>query len=271
MGMSYISNNSSYSTIQTTIVPLKPPTGTTNKYNVSVSYQKALDIQVKVNSQISKGGRWVNASRSEVDTYMNPQKILNDPTQKYQFLDISQYEGVSETEIANYLKDKGVLAGKASIFMKAAKDFKISPIYLVAHASLETGNGKSALANGYVSKLGYTKGKKVYNVYGYGADDAPKRNGIDYVLENGANYAYKAGWLTLDKAIYNGAQTISKYHFNGKYNQSTLYENRWNPKSPGVNQYATDVRWAYNQAADLKKMYDKFPKAKLVFKVPVYK
>jgi beta-N-acetylglucosaminidase/uncharacterized protein YgiM (DUF1202 family) len=241
-------------------------------YNyVSISYQKALDIQMRNRPQIWKSGKWVGASRSETDYYMNPRNFINHPTQKYQFLDISLSGGVSEAEIANFLKDKGVLAGKASIFMKAAKDFNISPVYLVAHASLETNNGKSDLAKGYISKLGWTKGKKIYNVYGYGANDGPVRNGIDYAVENGAKYAYQAGWFTLDQAIYDGARTIAKYHFNGKYKQTTLYENRWNPVAPGVNQYATDVRWAYNQAADLKKMFDKFPNAKLVFKVPVYK
>lgn len=251
------------------ISPNTPTKGNIIYNNVSITYPNALNIQMTKKPQIAKNNIWVNATKSETDYFMNPSNFINDPIQKYQYLDISQNNGVTEKEIANYLKDKGVLAGKAHVFIDAAIDFKISPIYLAVHACLETKNGTSALARGYSSKI--TKGKTVYNVYGYGANDGPVIDGVDQVVENGAKYAYNVGWYTLDRAIYKGAQTIAAFHFNGPYSQNTLYENRWNPKSPGVNQYATDVRWAYNQAIEMKEIFDKFPKAKLVFKIPVYK
>ena len=41
------------------------------------------------------------------------------------------------------LKGKGILAGKGDAFIKAGLTNKINEVYLISHALLETGNGKS--------------------------------------------------------------------------------------------------------------------------------
>ncbi|MDF0728968.1 glucosaminidase domain-containing protein [Cytobacillus sp. S13-E01] len=216
----------------------------TNTFRVAISYQEALEIQssLKDKPQIHKNNQFINATIEEIDKYMNPDNILNDPIQKYQFLNLNYSDRVTLKEIKKYLSNMGALSGLEETFMKAAREFNINPAYLVGHAILETDKGKSELSKGYVSKTGLTQGKKVYNVYGYGANDGPVKNGIDMVYENGASYAFNEGWFTLEDAIYYGAETIAKHHFKGQYEQNTLYENRWNPNNPGNNQYATDVR-----------------------------
>jgi len=48
---------------------------------------------------------------------------------------------------------------------------------------------------------------------------------------------------------------------------------RWDPGNYGSvspHQYATDVRWAYNQVYNIKRLLDLCPNAKLVFDVPVF-
>src|SRR5699024_7490796 len=157
------------------------------------------------------------------------------------------------------LKNNGVLEGQAEAFIKAAKRFDINEAYLISHAKLETGNGKSTLATGVpVDKNGnVTKNSKgeiaktsktkttVYNMYGIGAVDSNP-------LEGGAKRAFKEGWDSVEKAIIGGAQFINSYIGRG---QDTLYKMRWNPDSPGYPQYATDVGWAVKQTSSIAQIY----------------
>jgi type VI secretion system secreted protein VgrG len=102
-------------------------------------------------------------------------------------------------------------------------------------------------------------------MYGIGAVD-------NNPIGGGSQYAYNMGWDTPEKAIDGGAQWVSDYYINNEqYHQNTLYKIRWNPASPGVHQYATDVSWAVSQTINMKKMYDTVPNATLTFDIPVYK
>lgn len=178
----------------------------------------------------------------------------------YQFLDLSASSNLSLEEIENFLQGKGILEGKEKSFFIAAKENNISEVYLLAHASLETGNGTSKLATGV-----NVNGVIVYNMYGINATDGN-------AVEEGAKFAYEHGWDTPEKAIEEGAKWISeKYINNETYQQNTLYEMRWNPQKTGEHQYATDIAWALKQTVDIKEMFDLFPNAQLTFEVPVYK
>src|SRR5699024_10016193 len=102
-------------------------------------------------------------------------------------------------------------------FIDAGRQNGISDVYLLSHALLETGNGKSALANG----IKY-KGKTVYNMYGIGAvDSCPE--------ECGAKRAYEEGWFSPKEAIIGGAAFIGNGYIQS--GQNTLYKMRWNPES----------------------------------------
>lgn len=179
--------------------------------------------------------------------------------EKYQFLDLSKTNGVTVEMLDRYLAGKGVLDGKGKVFFDAAKKYNLSEVYLVVHACLESGNGTSWLATG----VEYND-EVVYNMFGIGAIDVSP-------VEGGAQYAYDNGWTTVDKAIEGGAKWISEYYINNsQYRQNTLYKMRWNPESPGVHQYATDVAWATKQAKTLKNMFSAFPYANVSFDYPVY-
>lgn len=209
--------------------------------------------------KIANGRKWEIAEKDKVSKCLNPQNHLNGAF-IYQFADLSAPTGISEEEVRDFLKDKGVLAGMEKVYLEAAKKYNISEVYLVAHSALETGNGTSELAVGYE-----VEGVIVYNMYGIGAIDG------DAVV-SGAQYAYDRGWDTPEKAIAGGAEWISKNYINSEnYHQNTLYEMRWNPDCPGTHQYATDVNWAIAQVSSIKRMYDEFPDARIVFRIPVYK
>lgn len=187
----------------------------------------------------------------------SPSNIISDDRRIYQFLKLSYTDGVKASDLNSVFSSDGVLKGWGQVFIDAAKANNINPIYLAAHAILETGNGKSQLAKG-VS----VNGTVVYNLFGIHAYDSDP-------IGEASKYAAQRGWTSIEKAIYGGASWISSSYINHPtYKQDTLYKMRWNPANPGVHQYATDIRWAYNQIDRIKSYFDMFPNAVLVFDFP---
>ncbi len=235
----------------------------TEKYNASFNYF--------VNRHLSIGYAHINNSVPSFEVlsqYMDPSAWIAHDTYKYMFLDLgySADYGVTAKQIDDIIKNKGVLHGMGSTFLKAAQDFNINPFYLVAHAILETGHGKSVLANGqqlthYHEKFGDPDSKlipisdewineKWYNMFGINAYNRDPNLW-------GAERAYHEGWDTVEKAIYGGAKWIANGYINRMPDpQNTNYKMRYNLKESMSHQYATDIMWAYKQASNIKKQFD---------------
>ena len=213
--------------------------------------------------QISYNKAWKNATKNEVKYYLNPNNFVSDPVRSLQFLKLTSTANLNATEVnQKILAGKGILAGKASAFLTAAKQNGINEIYLIAHALLETGNGTSQLANG----VKYN-GKTVYNMYGTGANDGN-------AVQNGARYAYQHGWTTPEAAIIGGAKFISSNYLGA--GQDTLYKMRWNPDVAATygyasHQYATDIGWAYKQVDEIYNLYNLLDNYNITLEVPSYK
>ncbi|MED1740706.1 glucosaminidase domain-containing protein [Bacillus swezeyi] len=202
---------------------------------------------------------WRNASREEVEKYVNPDHFTQGSSAYFQFLKLSQTAGLNATEInGKILYNKGILTGKGQAFIDAARRYSINELYLISHSLLETGNGTSLLAKGTSFN-----GKTVYNMYGVGAYDS---NPLYY----GAKYAYEQGWFTPEAAIMGGAKFIGeKYIHHQTYKQDTLYKMRWSPNA--VHQYATDVGWAYKQVGRMYSLYALLDDYTLYYDIPVYR
>lgn len=226
----------------------------------NTTFPQAVRIQMSQNPspKIWKGGGAVSASESETAEYMNPNSYYTD-AYKYQFLDLSRPNNVSEETLNNYLADKGVLRGMGRVFIEAAKEYNVSEVYLVAHACLESGNGTSRLATGVD-----VNGTTVYNLFGINAYDSDPIGG-------GSNRAYAEGWTSVAKAVRGGAAWISRNYINSAAGrQNTLYKMLWNPENPGQHQYATDIGWAVKQAVSIERIFASFDDAVLSYDVPVY-
>lgn len=192
---------------------------------VPLTLSKAVNKQYKNDTKMqvaTESGNWKNATRSEIYEVMDVEKILNDKKQIYQFLNLSEYQGIKEKRIHHMLRKQEVLEDYTTEFLNAAKKEHVNEVYLISHAILETGNNKSELANGVMltekGKVTKSKeesdGKKYYNFYGVGALDSDP-------IGTGANYAKKEAGIHLKKPyqvvrnlymiiIY---QTQSKIHY----------------------------------------------------------
>ncbi|PCF84061.1 N-acetylglucosaminidase [Staphylococcus delphini] len=188
----------------------------------------------------SKGNQFVNASEQDVKGAMTVDRKDSD----LMYMDLSEPIEMSEDEVNDMLKGKGILEGHGKAFLEAQKENDVNVIYLVSHAQLETGEGRSALAKGL------RKGDaRYYNFFGIGAFDRE-------AVKTGASYAQKAGWTSPDKAIKGGASFVRTQYFeNGQLN---LYQMRWNPQSPATNQYASDIDWPAKIAERMEAYYQKY-------------
>ncbi len=248
--------------------------------NTPVSYT----LTQHINQQVTKGNGnmiasrgFVQASRSDIEHYINPSNFTGSKSSMLQFLRLDSYKGgITASELNGYLNSLSPTSGGSNVFynqgqafINAAQKHNIDLVYLVGHSMLETGYGRSTLAQGQV--LTSYQGKplpqpvKVYNFFGIGAFDGTANL-------SGAEAAYKNGWTTVEKTIDGSAKWLSSnYIHSSKYGQNTLYKMRWSYENLW-HQYATDVNWANAISGVMNKlvgMYD--TTSNLVYEVPVHK
>lgn len=239
--------------------------GAGNNHHIIAQLQKGKKVDV-INEldnwyQIDLKQIWLNANRSDVDYYLNPNNFILSERQKFQFLDLSKTSSATAAELNRFLEGKGILQGMGQSFIDAGKIHGVNEIYLLSHALLETGNGTSALSTGI-----QVNGDKVYNMYGIGAYD-------NVAVSAGSKRAYEEGWFTPEKAIVGGAAFIGNNYV--KSDQNTLYKMRWNPASMANHgyaghQYATDIGWAYKQVNTMYNLYNSIGIDINYLDIPVY-
>lgn len=238
--------------------------------------------------EFTKNHQWVNASPQDISYYLDPNNFIDDPVQRFQFLDLSKASGASVASLNSYLADKGILRGHGQSFLNAGNTHNVNDAYLMSHALLETGNGSSQLATGNEVGLNssgkatfvtssnrgqLTSIKTVYNMYGVGANDG-------CALECGSIRAYQEGWTSPEKAIIGGAKFIGEQYIHGKNNtntvQNTLYKMRWNPEymertNNAGHQYATDIGWASKQVSRISSIYADLGHDYILLDIPIYR
>lgn len=141
--------------------------------------------------------------------------------------------GLSAGQLNNWIRatsPSSPFNGQGNVFMEAQKQSGLDARYILAHAALESGWGKSSIA------------KKYNNYFGIGAFDNDPNN-----AKNFSNSGLASG-------IINGAKWIAKNYYNSSYKQTTLYKMRNNN---GVHQYATDPNW-HNKIANIMKGSERY-------------
>ena len=199
------------------------------------------------------------ASEQAVSYFIDPRNFINE-TQIFQFFSAKYDKGTQNLRDVNKVLEKAKFPNKGNVFLEAGGQ-KVSAIFLAAKSCVETGMGKSRLAEGKVP--GYSGW---YNMYGIGAFDGNAGSG-------GAKKAKAMGWDTQDKAIIGGGNWIYENYVSK--GQDTLYKMKWNieefeRKGTVSHQYATHIKDASLKASIFAKGL-KDMKAPLVFRIPIFK
>ena len=166
---------------------------------VGSSLQQAVSAESGQSPIIDTGGGWRRADTSEIEYYMNPLNFLNEQD-IFMFEKQVYKEGIySDAGIgAVWTQRSEALASAdyyAECFMEAGRVAGLSPYFIAARASLESGNGTSRLAKGECK--GY---EGYYNFYGIGA--------VDSNPTQGAALAKNYNWHSQRIAIVEGASWI---------------------------------------------------------------
>lgn len=134
--------------------------------------------------------------------------------------DLGNWAAITEEEMNTWIKSKTTsdspFRNQGAIFIQAAQESGLDPRYILAHAAVESGWGKSNIA------------KNKNNYFGIGAFDSSPYSSA---------YTFDSG---LAAGIIEGAKWIAENYYNGSYGQTTLRKMRWNN---GNHQYATDPEW----------------------------
>lgn len=120
-------------------------------------------------------------------------------------------------EIIDYWSTKcggTAFVGQGQTFIDASKASGLDPVYILAHAAVESGWGNLSMSHNY---------------FGIGAFDSDPNNGHNY------------GNSDLYSGIVNGAIWISNNYYNA--GQTSLYTMRYNG---GIHEYCTSETWMYN-------------------------
>lgn len=231
--------------------------------STGISYARMLLLEL---SSVS----WYTAD--EVTAGMDPANFGYGDPEYYQFAVLnSGYSGkVTASQLDAYIAtygSDGTLAGHGQDFIDAAKKYNINEVYLLSHAILETGWGKSQLARGTV-----IDGVTYYNFFGIGAYDSDPEGG-------GSRTAGSYGWDSPRAAILGAAKWISSNYLNNGYGQNTLYKMKWNyfqgaREGTVWHQYATGIAWPLSCANMMSRVYAScgldMSSSGLTFLVPQY-
>lgn len=213
------------------------------------------------------GAKFIAASEGCVEFYMDPRNWLDD-THVFMFEDNryhSSYQTLSMVETMTKGRNN-LLHKNSTSFIKAAKNYNISPVYLTAKALEEQG---SKINSGKVGT------RTVYNVFNIGAYDSASggaSNGIRYA---GSGSSYLRPWTSIKKAILGGAQYIASNFIAN--NQSCAYLEHFNVMNGlskvGTHVYMTAVYAPRNTSVSTASSYKKYKiyDKKIVFYIPVYK
>ena len=243
-------------------------------------------------------GRWYGASREVIAYYMDPRNFLN-TNDAYIFMkqsyDVNSQSIVGLRELLkgrfmanNYVDANDMTFGGdfALVIMEAARQAGVNPYILASILIQEQGTNGSEFAHGikYNATLGIVATESntlpshtvvtVYNYFNFGVSGTTESE----KLQNGAKYAYNAGWTTRSASIIGGAKKYADGYVNGNptnpyYNQDTYFYKNYNILNPSkiYHQYAQNVSDQVSTASFLRKMYTDDKTTHLVFRIPVYK
>ncbi len=231
-------------------------------------------------------GRWYGASREVIAYYLDPRNFLN-ANDAYIFMKQSydtnsqSIAGLRELLKGRFMQNNYVDANDiayggdfALVIMEAARQAGVNPYILASILIQEQGTNGSKFAHGVPYEKEDGTVVTVYNYFNFGVSGTTEAD----KLNNGAKYAYNAGWTTRSAAIIGGAKKYADGYVNSSpsnpyYNQDTYFYKNYNILNPSkiYHQYAQNVSDQVSTSSFLRKMYVEDKTTRLVFRIPVYK
>ena len=213
------------------------------------------------------GSTWFQANEQTIAYYMDPRNFLTESS-IFMFEDLTYFESYQTEDVIKKILYTDFYKDYIQYYIKAAKTYNVSPVYLASLSRQEVGLNSSTATSGKAGTYNKVNYDGYYNFYNIGATSGsnPVYNGLAYSIE--------AGWNSVEKAIVGGAEWItSGYISRGQY---TRYFQKWNTApttTTGIwHQYATDIKTLVSPAATTYASYTSIgmQNEAFVFTIPVY-
>lgn len=200
-----------------------------NTYISPVAMQLSEDLEAKRQEKIEERER---LAKLEAMTVTSTQNIYYNEINVHTDLSVMTTINADQmNEILDYWgKIRGgnmPFAGKGQMFIDAAKESGLDPVYILAHAAFESGWGTSYYA------------KEHHNYFGIGAFDRNPDNAINY------------GHDGMSNGIIKGAKWIADNYYS--VGQTSLYGMRYSKS--GTHNYCSSTTWADNIASIMRTSY----------------
>lgn len=245
------------------------PTYANNGYEGYLSISEA-DYNHDTDKFIAHDGTyWFQANRQTIAYYMDPRNFL-DEKQIFMFEELFYYPTYQTIDVVNSTLSSAFLRQFAQLFIKAAQESQVSPVYLASLSKQEVGtsntnictNGNAGVLSDGVNYSGY------YNFFNIGASSSsdPKLKSL--------KYAKSVGWNTPEKAIVEGSKIISNNYVNcGQY---TSYFQKFNVAITATkgtwHQYTTNITALVSPAVSTYNAYlnHGLIEKDFVFAIPIF-
>ena len=234
--------------------------------------------------EVKSAPNWVQASEEAIKYTMDPRNFLNEE-QIFQFEQLSYASYHTVEGVEKLIKNSFMAASKgesivnnegksltyAEAFVEIGKKLNVSPFMLASRVFQEQGtNGTSKLISGDFTVNG-TRYTGYYNYFNIQASGKT----TEEILQNGINEAISAGWNTRYKALYGGAEKLTKSYISR--GQDTVYLQKYNVDSSSNRlfwgQYMQNILAPYAEGVRVKKTYTSMDGLDnpFVFVIPVFK
>lgn len=211
-------------------------------------------------------GTWLCASDKAIKNQMDPRNILNEEN-IFQFAELKYTEGAQTLDGINEITQDTFLEGDniSEAIIEAGKNANLDPYFIASRLIQEQGRKGTTLSRGY--EYNDTIIYNPFNIRAVG-------NSKEEILENAAEYAYKQGWDTLEKALIGGIEYVKEDYIDK--GQNTLYLQKFDIVNKDgelyTNQYMQNLLAPESEAKNMLEIYEtsNTVDAELNFIIPLY-
>lgn len=235
-------------------------------------------------NMIKKSGNWYYTNYGTNAYFLDPRNFLSD---RFIFMfENLGYDEVNHTDTLLQTFLNGTWLNTEEIrgyFMKAARDYNVSPTHLAARVIQEGGSNPNyePITGTYNGSM---NGISLYGFYNFYNINAPSDwvQGLCYaagywyesstgICEPVSNPKYGRPWNTIEKAILGGAQFIAEDYI--MIGQNTLYTQKFDIVNANLHQYMENIQAPSSEAQTLFGNYKEkqIENKNYTFKIPVYK
>lgn|GEM_PF-3906124 len=195
----------------------------------------------------------------------HPTNLLKDRMKRFHFYSLTRTNITTVESLNDFLKDRGALRGQGETILKAAKEYRLNELFLIAIMLLQAEKYPQILYPLNYQDETTATSYYLYNVYGFGKKHA---------LSSFVDFAKNKKWLSVEISIIEGARLYKQWtNSNDMY---SLYTKLWDlgnlengKRVKGISKET--IMWTNKLVNKLYHIYNKVDTKALYLHIPKFK